>query len=53
MKDVKFWFYTKLINFYIKRKNFKAVEVCLNKKKQLAKQIRESLFTQSKKTWKD
>ena len=41
--NIKFYIYTKLLNFFLKRQNFYQVEIWLNKKKELAKKLREKL----------
>jgi len=41
--NVQFWFYTKLINHYIRKNDFDQVAIYLEKKKQLAKIIRKTL----------
>jgi hypothetical protein len=41
--DIQFWLYTKLINLYIRKKDFDRVGIYLEKKKGVAKIIREKL----------
>ena len=40
MNDIKFYIYTKFINFFLKKKNFEKVNMFLGKKKEIAKKIR-------------
>ena len=40
-ENEKFYIYTRLINFFLKRKRFESVDYWLNKKKELAKKIRK------------
>ena len=45
--NTKFYLYTKLINYFLKRKSFDQVDYWLKKKKDVAKEIRESLKIKS------
>ena len=44
--DLKFEVYTRLLRFYLQRKDFEKVQFYLDKKKILAKKIREGLAIQ-------
>lgn len=41
--NLRFYLYSKAIHFFIRRGDFKQVEVFLNKKKELAKILREQI----------
>ena len=43
LENEKFYIYTKLINFFIKKKKFNYVEFWLIKKKESAKKLREKI----------
>ena len=43
LENEKFYIYTKLINFFIKKKKFNYVEFWLIKKKEIAKKLREKI----------
>jgi len=47
IRDIKFYCLTKLINYFLIRKNFKMVSYLLDKKKALAKQIINDLKTKN------
>jgi hypothetical protein len=46
--NIKFWIYTKLINFFLSGKDFDRVAFFLEKKKSVAKNIREKLKQKQK-----
>lgn len=41
--NIQFWLYTKLINFHLSKKQFERVAFFLEKKKGVAKNLREKL----------
>lgn len=46
-KDLKFYCLTRLINYFLRRKNFEVVSYLLDKKKALAKKIINDLKTKN------